>query len=250
MSTGFTRPGADSGSDEHLNAFVDGELGPAEAAALLARLREDPVLRERITQLRLAKDLVRHAYASPPRPATRVALQHLKHSARAPALRWRTALASLAFGAGALAGWAAHDAMRGPGPELAAFAAEAPVVADAGRVVLHLNSDAPDKADAVVARADELLRAARAAGRSVEIEIVVNGPGLDLLRNAGAAPALRLASLRHDHPALGLVACGQTVQKLRDAGTEVRLVPGATVASSALDQIVMRMQQGWTYVRI
>lgn len=250
MNTDFSRPGADTGSDEHLNAFVDGELGPTEAAALLARLRDDPVLRERVTQLRLAKDLVRHAYASPPRPATPGAAQRLPHGARAPALRWRAALATLAFCAGALAGWAAHDALRGPGPDLAAFAAEAPAVADAGRVVLHLNSDAADKADAVVARADELLRAARAAGRGIEVEIVVNGPGLDLLRNATAAPALRLASLKHEHPALGLVACGQTVQKLREAGTEVRLVPGATVASSALDQIVMRMQQGWTYVRI
>jgi intracellular sulfur oxidation DsrE/DsrF family protein len=41
-----------------------------------------------------------------------------------------------------------------------------------------------------------------------------------------------------------------TVQKLRDTGADVRLLPGTKVATSALDQIVQRMQQGWAYVRL
>jgi intracellular sulfur oxidation DsrE/DsrF family protein len=56
--------------------------------------------------------------------------------------------------------------------------------------------------------------------------------------------------LRAEHPNLALVACGQTVERLREKGIEVRLLPGTRVASSALDQIVTRMGQGWSYVRI
>jgi intracellular sulfur oxidation DsrE/DsrF family protein len=52
------------------------------------------------------------------------------------------------------------------------------------------------------------------------------------------------------YPELALVACGQTVQKLREAGADARLLPGTVTATSALDQIVLRMQQGWAYVRI
>jgi intracellular sulfur oxidation DsrE/DsrF family protein len=40
------------------------------------------------------------------------------------------------------------------------------------------------------------------------------------------------------------------VERLREKGIEVRLLPGTRVASSALDQIVTRMGQGWSYVRI
>ena len=40
------------------------------------------------------------------------------------------------------------------------------------------------------------------------------------------------------------------MQRLRESGLEVQLLPGTTTATSALDQIVLRMQQGWAYVRI
>jgi hypothetical protein len=40
------------------------------------------------------------------------------------------------------------------------------------------------------------------------------------------------------------------VERLREKGIEVRLLPGTRVASSALDQIVTRMGQGWSYVRV
>jgi intracellular sulfur oxidation DsrE/DsrF family protein len=84
----------------------------------------------------------------------------------------------------------------------------------------------------------------------VSVEIVANAGGLDLLREGVSAHAQRLARLRASYPALELVACGQTAQRLRESGADVRLLPGTIVASSALDQIVLRMQQGWAYVRI
>lgn len=73
---------------------------------------------------------------------------------------------------------------------------------------------------------------------------------LDLLGEGITTQGERLARLRASYPSLALVACGQTAQRLRDSGVEVRLLPGTTVATSALGQIVRRMQQGWAYVRI
>jgi intracellular sulfur oxidation DsrE/DsrF family protein len=40
------------------------------------------------------------------------------------------------------------------------------------------------------------------------------------------------------------------VERLREKGLVVHLLPGTRVASSALEQIVTRMSQGWSYVRV
>jgi intracellular sulfur oxidation DsrE/DsrF family protein len=117
-------------------------------------------------------------------------------------------------------------------------------------IVLHLGSSAPERAQAVLERAEGILEAARAAGREVQVEIVANGGGLDLLRVEATAHARRIAALQRMYPQLALVACGQTVQRLRESGVPVHLLPGTVEASSALDEIVLRMQQGWAYLRI
>jgi intracellular sulfur oxidation DsrE/DsrF family protein len=237
-------------SDECLNALIDGELAPADAAPVLEQLRGDAALRERLSQLQLGKVLVRHAFedVQPPQRA------HALHGPQ----RWRALAAGFAGSAvlasSALLGWVAHDRAQAwsDAPGLAfrtalEQAAAAQPQADQ-RVVVHL-SEAPQALAALV-RAQGLLEAARASGRTVTVEIVANGGGLDLLREGVSERAARIAALRSEYPGLSLVACGRTVQKLREAGTDVRLLPGTLTASSALDEIILRMQQGWAYVRV
>jgi uncharacterized protein len=233
----------DRPSEERLNALVDNELTPADAAEVLERLSADASLRDEVCRMRLGKDLVRHAYADiepPPAPPAR---------ARAPR-PWRLAAAAAVFGIGLFLGWMARDGIVGPGepPLPLARAPAAPL--EAGHVILHIGSAAPEKALAALEHAAGLIEAARASGQPLELEIVANGPGLDLLRAAVSPHGPRLASLHAASPGLTLVACGQTVHKLRAEGAEVQLLPGTVIATSALDQIVMRMQQGWAYVRI
>ncbi len=225
-------------SDELLHALVDGELGPADAEPLLAQLQTDTMLRERVAQLRLQKDLVRHAYArlAPDEPA-------------APARRRRipaTAGWALALVGGMVIGWLAH----GPGLVPGAARSSQASVLTTEHVVLHLSTGSAQAGAAALDRAEGLLGAAQSAGRPLSVEIVANSDGLDLLRQGVSAHAQRIARLHQAHPGLALVACGQTAQRLRDAGIEVRLLPGVTEASSALDQVVQRMRQGWDYVKI
>lgn len=233
-------------SDECLNALIDGELAASDVEPLLEQLRTDAALRERVGQLRLAKAMTRHAYAdlAPPRLAA---------PGNAHGSRWPLAVAaSLAFVMGGLLGWLAREV--GPRSvdspvQLAVPRVSAPHRA-ADRVVLHLGSAAPQHAVAVLDRAEGILEAARAAGRPVLVEIVANSGGLDLLRAGVSGHAERIAMLQLHYPQLALVACGQTAQRLRDGGAEVRLLPGTIEATSALDEIVLRMQQGWSYLRI
>lgn len=240
-------------SDERLNALIDGELTPSDAEPLLEQLRTDAALRERVSQFQLGKELLRHAYARPaphgselPRPLPTA------RARRWPALAGAAVLAALM---GTVLGWSAREQLPGRLDVVLADAGHAVATSTdtataTQRIVLHLGSAEPGRALAVLERAEGLLDAARAAGQDVRVEIVANGGGLDLLREGVSAHALRIAALRSAHPQLALVACGQTAQRLRDGGVPVRLLPGTIEASSALDEIVLRLQQGWSYVRI
>ena len=57
-------------SDETLNAFVDGEFDLAESEALIARMRHDTELAQRVCGLRSLQSMVRLAYAEPPTVAS------------------------------------------------------------------------------------------------------------------------------------------------------------------------------------
>lgn len=262
-------------SDEILNALVDGELAPADALPLLQQMQDDGALRERLAQISLQKQLVRQAFASdapaPEAPAAAArqpgppAIDRLAALSR-PWAGWRTAVAGMVLGVvfGALLGWGIHArwpagqvASLLPGTAPAPHSVQGQVAGQLGqtpaahtRIVLHVASQTPLAARATLERAEGLLQAARASGQVISVEIVANSGGLDLLRADTSSQAARLAQLRQAYPALALIACGQTAQKLRDAGQPVHLLPGTIEASSALDQIVLRLQQGWAYVRI
>ena len=236
-------------SEEMQGAFVDGQLDGEEWAGIAARLEADAALREEVCRLRAQKDLVRHAYAVPPARTGRAP------RSSGPGWKWFAA-ASVAF---AFAGWFGHAAWDRP-PMLDAASAYA-LRGDwhalrqdwrslqGGKVLVHVSSAGRDSLSAALDEVEDLLRESGAARRGLEVEIVANGPGLDLLRATDETFAHRLADLRRDYPGLTLVACGQTLERRRAEGHPVQLVPGTVVAPSALHQVVERLRAGWIYVR-
>jgi uncharacterized protein len=235
-------------SYDRLNALVDRELDPVEEGRILDAIRRDPALERAACELRTTKDLIRHAYRNEG-PASR-------HGAGGPGKGWRwmavAAFALVAFGAGG--GWLGHAWHQSGQPadfaRLIGGPDAAPQVVGAGdHVVLHISSSAPDRVSGMLDEAEGMLHAARETGRPVAVEIVANNTGLDVLRVDMPSQAARLLALHASYPNLTLVACGQTIERLRAQGVPVQLVPDTTVATSALDQIVKRIREGWTYVR-
>ncbi len=220
-------------SDEQLNAFVDGELDAADRDRLLAAIAADGELAQRACALRLVKEQLRHAYAVPP------AMRPPRDGARP----WRLLAGLLLLLGAATGGWLARDSAL-HNPEAVARKGET------AHLILHLADWDAGRADAALSDAEGLLRAAQVSGRTIEVELVANRGGLKMLRSDTSPHADRIARLRAEHPNLALIACGQTIERLRDSGVEVRLLPGTRVVSSALDQIVTRMSEGWNYVRI
>jgi len=223
-------------SDEQLNAFIDDELDVADRDRLLAHIAGDGELAQRACALRLTKEQLRHAYAQPPLPPRQT------RAARP----WRALATMVMVCAAALAGWYGHERLH---PADAALGATAQL-GDTTRIVLHVASADAQMGTVALTEAENLLRTARESGQPIAVELVANAGGLDLLRLDTSPYVQRIARLRAEHSNFTLVACGNTVQRLQERGIEVRLLPGARVASSALDQIVSRLKQGWTYIRV
>lgn len=239
-------------SDETLHALVDGELDVSESELLIARMREDTQLAQRVCALRSLQSMVRLAYAEPPAPAGQA-------SCAAPRRQFaqRCAVACLILFAGLSAGWA----LRGLESQTVTAAAPAPVsggyqavslmpAADPNRVLLHLDSAAPEKMQAVLDQAERLLDEAERQGRAMQLEIIANSHGVDLLR-AGVSPyAARMAHMKRRHANLNWVACGQSLARFASEGQKVDLLPATRTAPTAIGEIVGRLQQGWTYIRV
>jgi hypothetical protein len=238
-------------SDETLHAFIDGELDVAECEQLLARMRDDETLNRRACALRSLKSMVRLAYAKPPAAAATRAARALPKQRRVQ----RCAYACLVLLAGLSSGWA----LRG----LEAPVATAPATLPGGyqmislggepdpsRVILHLDSSAPERMLTALDQAERLLDEAEREGRTMQVEIVANSHGIDLMR-AGISPyAARMAQMTQRHANLQWVACSQTIARFTGQGQKVELLPTARVAPTAIGEIVTRLQQGWTYVRV
>lgn len=220
-------------SDERLNAFVDGQLGAQEREEILAALTADTELSHRLCELRATKELVRHAYAPAPAPA---------RSSRRGIGGWSGALAaSLALVVGIVAGWQGHRAASAPGPLLAG-----PATTQPARILIHLDSATEDGMEETLDMAEAYL----AKVSHAKVEVVVNNSGLNLLREETTPYAERIAGLSSRHELLSFVACGYAISRYRNSGKSVTLLPEAQVAKTAVEHIVDRVREGWTYVKI
>lgn len=224
-------------SDESLNAFVDNELGAQEREEILAAIAEDADLGQRLCALRSTKELVRHAYGSLPAD---------RHRQARRVSRWSGALAAgMALVVGVVVGWQGHRAAQEGGGEAFAWVGNL-FAAQPVRVLIHLDSSQMERMEEAL----DMTEAYLAKTGKAKVELVVNNSGLDLLREEATPHAERIARLAARYEMLAFVACGNAISRYRSAGLDVTLVPEAKVAGTAVEHIVDRVQQGWTYVKI
>lgn len=227
-------------SDEILSAHIDNELDPAERAELLDRIAVDAALRGRACELWQVKQMVRGAYPLP--------RQARAAAPRGPATpRWLQALAAmLLLAVGVLGGWFAHGRVDDEQQMLSQIET---IRASGGRVVVHLFSDEPAHMEAALRTAERLAKAQDLSGRPFRVEFIANGPGLHLLRTGGSPYGARIVTLHETYENLHLVACQQAMERLRDRGIDVTLLPGVEEAVSAESELATRLTQGWRYIQ-
>lgn len=230
-------------TDELLNAFVDNELDSAEKSRLLGLIAADGQLKQRICELWQLKEMVGNAY---PLKSAGIKAQRSRRG-RFGSPGYSHALAAgllLALGLGG--GWLLHG---GPPPMPQQNHAQPEHQAKDSKLVLHIFSGESVRFEAALDQAEELLRSANKLGTPVKLDIVANGEGLRLLQADASPYPGRIKSLQNNYKDLNFYACGITIEKLRQKGVTVKLLPEAVITPSALDLIMAREKQGWLYIQ-
>lgn len=230
-------------SEEQLNAFLDGELESEEISCVFDKAEQSAELDQHLCRQRKLKELVKHAYRDVPEPKRLSPVRRMPNSLFGVSL-----VASVLLVLGAAAGLFMHGFMdRDSLPE--GFSAtdnpQAAIVAE--NYILHVSSGDPQQMKRALQMAKTLLSSAR-PGVARQVEVVANEQGLDLLRSDVSNFTNEISYLAGQN--VVFYACSKTIQRLEERGVVVKLVPEAIPGYTALDRVVLRMNDGWEYIKI
>lgn len=237
-------------SMEQLNAFIDNELDLTEKDSMFAALDGNPELAHQLCALRAVKEMVSHGYAEPPPPRQQT------RSRQFDVPRYWSVGLMLALGIAM--GWLGRDwndptqavQMVEDQTDVLRPVSLAGVSADTRKIVLHVDSAEPVKLKTLLDDVDYLLAQQASHGKPVQVEVITNNYGVNLLRADVSPYAARIEALTRQHANISFIACGQTMRRLTREGVEVELLPQAQVAPTAIGQIINRLQHGWTYIKV
>ncbi|MGV6827194.1 MAG: hypothetical protein ACWA5Q_09465 [bacterium] len=222
--------------DIQLNALADGELDSRESEMLLGQVEADADLRTALCDIHRVKDMMHYAYADEEPP--------IRESAGKIGRKINLAIAaSVVFAVGALAGFVVPHLQQEPVP----FALSQ-VETQPQKVVLYVGFSDNERFETALVKARELLE--QYADRGVRVNVVTSAGGIDLLREGSSPYLQKVKQMAADYNALSFVACNNTLAKLKAQGELVELIDEAEVAPSAVEYVVGRLQEGWSYIPI
>lgn len=236
-------------SDEFLNAFVDNQLEPEEKGHAFDVIGRDEALRASVCELRELKEMVQHAYQHPPVPK-----QSSGKRLRSPFQLQSLAACLLLLMVGGISGWFMSDLTGAqPGHEIVHLfqaISRNDTGAEPNKIMVYVGNANPVRLKTALDESESLLETYQRINQKLQVEIIANDSGVDLLR-AGVSPyAQRIARMQAKYPNLSLVACTQTLNKLQRRGVAVHLLPNIKSVFSAADEIKKRLEEGWDYVRV
>ena len=230
-------------SEEQLNAFVDGELESEEISGVFDEAEHSAELDQRLCRQRKLKELVKYAYRDVPEPKRRSPVGRMPNSTLGMAM-----VASVLLVLGAVAGLFLHgyiDRNPHPGEMAATDNGQAVIVAE--NYIVHVASGDPRQMKRALQKVKALLSSA-GPGVVRQVEVVANEQGLDLLRSDVSEFTNEISYLASER--VIFYACSKSIQRLEEKGIVVTLVPEAIPGFTALDRVVLRMQDGWEYIKI
>ena len=129
---------------------------------------------------------------------------------------------------------------------LAFVSAPAAMAADAAKkhhVVFHVTDSDPVKWNQSLNNAANLQKAV--GKENIDIEIVVNGPGLDMMKFESVVGSRMGEAMNNG---VSLLACAATMKAAKV--TEKDLYQGVKTVPGGVVEIMQKQEAGWTYIKI
>jgi len=238
-------------SNELLGAFVDKELACSDNRTIAEEIKTNPEMAARAQAMLDLKTAIKSAYPEPD-----VVANHAQDSKSMSNKYIKQSIAaSIIMGVGLLLGSllqssdVTYQQSVSAGDSLYGIKVQ-PVAQHEDKVLLHIASSDLDKLDFLLNKTERLLRDSRSSKHALNIEVIANSDGINLLRKTTTPYEKRIQQLQQQFTNLQFIACKNTIQRLKKSGNKVQMIDGVKTDAPALDTIVNRMNKGWTYVKI
>jgi len=218
-----------------INSLVDNELDHDERAALLAQLDNNPQLQNDLCDVRRIKDMLKMAYpdTSIGSPVTNSQPKNWLGAVSASIL-----LLVVGFGLGD------YFSLK---PEVQPFNLSQ-VTANNQKLVLFIGTSDDAKFEKTLSQAEYFLKTNH--DKNVQVNVVTSAGGIDLLNKEKSKFLPRINQLSKKYDSLSFIACNATIQRLKREGRSIAIIDEALVSPTAVQFVVNRLQQGWSYVAI
>lgn len=232
-------------TEEQLNAFLDGQLDARERQHVLEAVQNDEALARRLHELRLLMDEMSLAYHKPP-GMERTPATSSRHASR---LGLGVSAAAL-FLMGLFGAWFGQAMMQDGRPNsIRDIAGINTATSVPDKLIVHINAMDKSRIEKVLQTTETLLKANATREHPLRVEVIANAEGLGMLRR-GSPYAKRIHAIAQSDEHVRFLACGIAMEAARlKEGEEIALIPEAHKVDAALEQILRRLKQGWTYVK-
>ena len=231
-------------SAEMISAYADGELQGSEKTEFEDVLQYDTELQQSLNDLCGLKTQLKHTYQNIEPPA------RLQYSTG----NYRYAAYAVFFMLTFSIGWFSSDAMHSTNSHLVQENVMSPglqVIAEQpGKYILHISVRDKTKFKQTLDQAEMLMANYQNEDQNIQLEIIANAGGLDLFREDVSPYAQRVKQLRDEYPNIKFIACSNAIERLREKGVEPNLINAVHQGATAIDQVVKRIHQGWSYIKI
>lgn len=118
------------------------------------------------------------------------------------------------------------------------------------KVVIHVDENDAQRMNLALNNAKNVTKYYRAKDEEVEIEIVVYGPGLHMLREDTSPVKARVVTFAATYENVSFRSCGNTLNAMtRKEGKEPPLLDIADSVPSGVVHLMERQEEGWSYIR-
>lgn len=227
-------------SDETISALIDGELSNEERLELLELTVTSDELKQRLCDAQYLKAMVKSAYP--------LSTQEDINKPRRRFLQYGAA--ATVSGIAVISSLNLIDNSRRDLANLKPNNNIAPE-AEPTRVVFHISTNNVSRATLLLEQVELVLKTYQENRQPVQVEVVANNLGLDLLRVGHSPFPETIMRLSSNHQNLIFAACGRTMERRqKEQGVQVAILPEAIIVRSGVVFVSRRQHQGWSYIKV